>query len=202
MTSDREPSAASVSPGALAGLIDDVARFGVAAARRVAGWLRPLGIAALVTGVVVWLTLGVALLGERGVWVFASAVLAVVALVPATLLFVNRRRLLGIADREGALRDELHGLVVSLRGQAQSAGRLVAMRDELRSGGMRALLDVAGQVRRWLGARKDTRERSDALKAVFRVAGISGLAVAVASTVLVVLAVPVAVVVAIALWST
>jgi hypothetical protein len=182
------------------GVLADVVRLGSAAAGRVAGWLRLLGLAALAAGLLVCVTLVVALVDEGGGWRFVAVVVTIAALAPAVLVAVNRRRLLGVTDHERELHDELRGLAASLGAQARSMADLVALRDELRGGGVRALVHCARRLRGVLGVRQDTLARTDALRSLLGLAGFGGLGAAVGGSIVVLLAAPVAVVAASVVW--
>lgn len=182
-------------------LVDEVAKRGAAAAGRVARWLRPIAAVALVAAAVICLTLVRALLGEGGYGRIAAIVIAVAVLIPFALILLNRRRLLDFATSGDALRTELGGLASAIGEQAR-ATRLAELRDDLQKGGVRSLVKAGGELQRLYAATGEVRDRSDALRSVFALAGFTGLAPAIAGTVMVCLAAPVAVVIAIVLWST
>ena len=189
------------SGGDLAKVVDAVVTFLVATARRVAAWLRPVAIAAFIAGVVVWAAVGAPLLDDAGSTPLFAVLVAVLALAPAVLVVVNRRQLLAVGEREDVIRAELQGVVNAFRDRQAIAARLYSIRDRLQDGGIRDLIAVGHDVRQMQRATEEVRDRRDAMVAAFGLGGFAGLGVAVGAAALVILAAPVAVVVALVLWA-
>lgn len=185
--------------GQLAGIVDAVVTLLVAAARRVARWLRPVAIAAGIAGIVVWGAVGAPLLDDDGSAPWISLLIAVLAGVPFVLVLLNRRQLDGVAKREDAIRGEINSLVGAVTDKQAVVARLVGIRERLEEGGVRELISVGHDVRSMQSASDQVRERRDAIVAAFGLSGFAGLGVAVGSAFLVMLAAPVAIVVAIVL---
>ena len=127
--------------------------------------------------------------------------MAVLALAPAVLVVVNRRQLLAVGEREDVIRAELQGVVNAFRDRQAIAARLYSIRDRLQDGGIRDLIAVGHDVRQMQRATEEVRDRRDAMVAAFGLGGFAGLGVAVGAAALVILAAPVAVVVALVLWA-
>ncbi len=198
------PSERTPLPAQLDGLIDDVARLAAAVAGRVASSLGVVALGAAAGGLVIWATLGTALIDEGGNRTWGSLVLAIACVIPVALVLINRHRLRVLSTRAGELADDLRGLLASLQDQAAAVGRLTKLRSELseRRLGMRGLVDVGRAVRRWRRAGKDTGERSTALVETFGLVGITGIGVCFMSLVVLAVAVPIALVAAATVWAT
>jgi hypothetical protein len=192
------------APGVVDRLIDEVARLATTAAGRIAQRLPFVAVLAAIAGLVVWGSLGGALLDEGGDWTWASLALAVACVIPVALVMINWRRLRKLSMRESELRDDLHGLVGSVRDQASAFTSLDRVRAELaeRRLGIRGLIDVGRAIRRWTMARGDTSDRSTALVEAFGLVGWTGVGVCLLSLLAVVVAVPVAIVAGSAVWAT
>jgi hypothetical protein len=191
-------------PAQLDGLVDDVARLAAAVAGRVAISLGVVALGAAAGGLVIWATLGTALLDEGGNRTWASLALAVACVIPVVLVMVNRRRLRVLSTRADELADDLRALLGSLRDQTAAVTRLGTLRAELsaRRLGIRGFVDVGNAVRRWRRARRDTSERSTALVETFGLVGLTGIGVCFVSLVALAVAVPVALVAAAVVWTT
>jgi hypothetical protein len=192
------------APGVVGRLIDEVARLVTAVAGRIARRLPLVAVLAAIAGLVVWASLGGALLDEGGDWTWASLALAIACVIPVALVVINWRRLRKLSKREAELRDDLHGLVGSVRDQASAFTSLDRVRAELaeRRLGIRGLIDIGRAIRRWTKARDDTSERSTAIVEAFGLVGWTGVGVCLLSLVAVGVAVPIAIVVGSAVWAT
>ena len=198
----RNPTASEA--GVLDQLIGDVAHLVTAVAGRIARRLPLLALLAAVAGIVVWATLGAALLDEGGSWRWVSLALAAACVVPVVLVLINWRRLRQLSRREAELSDEMRGLVGSLHDQAAAFSNLERVKNELaeRKLGVRGLVDIGQAIRKWRGARDDTSERSTALIDAFGLAGWTGVGVCAIALIAVVVAVPIAIIAGSAVWAT